>query len=162
MASRSSRSRSAARLEMLRKILSLISSGAVLSAMTSLSFGNFLEQHLHSAVVDEDDVFEDEHELADFFGKLRILLLDARHDVLLARLVHDIEHFGDRLNAAELLGIDGAESRKLLLEDLVDLRDEVGRDEVEVRDTKHDFGLNRFGQALEHFALLARARDAPR
>ena len=67
----------AARSDMFLKIFCLNSSLAVLSASAKLLVVDFLEHGLNPLVVDQQNVFEDEHEPANLLDQVRVLGLQA-------------------------------------------------------------------------------------
>ena len=64
---------------------------------------DFLQQFLQSAVIDLNQVVEDEHEGANRIGQGLALLGDLGHDSALAGLVHTREDVGHHLGTADAL-----------------------------------------------------------
>ena len=62
---------------------------------------HFRDDALDGAVVQRDDVFEDEHAQPDFLGQVGVLLLQRLHDGALGLPVHPVQHLDGHVDAAD-------------------------------------------------------------
>ena len=113
---------------------------------------DFLEDPLDRTVVEVDDVFEDEEQVLDFGGDLRIALGEAVEDVLLRVAVDEAHELRERLHAAGF-GEVAAGDQQPAAEQLVELLEDFRRGLLQDRDAHRDVGLQ-----LGHRAARARRR----
>ena len=111
-----------------------------------------------SLSVNSADVFEDEHQPADFVDQLGVFLRQAVQQRPLGRAVGDVEHLGHGLDAAGVLEALAHHARHPALEALFDFVDDLRVRAAHRGDAADDREPPRLGQAGQN--LRAEARPA--
>ena len=104
-----------------------------------------------SLSVNRRDVFEDEHQPADFFDQLGVFLRQAVEQRPLRRPVGDVEHFGHRLDAAGVLEALAHHARHPPLQALFDFANDLGVGAAHRGDAADDRQPPRLRQARPGF-----------
>ena len=138
------------------KILSLSSCAGGLERQRQLVVVDFLEHRLNALVVDQQDVFEDEHEPADLLDQIRVLGFQAFHDPLFRGAVGEVEHLRDGIDAAGFFEGLADDVGEAMLQAALDFLDHLGVGLLHVGDALDDLDLLLARQADENFRCLLR------
>ncbi len=114
---------------------------------------DFLEDALDRAIVEIDDVFEDEEQVLDFLRELGIAFGQAVENVLLGFAIDEAHHVRQRLNAAGLREVRAAHEQPAS-EQFVELFQNFRCGLLQNRDAHRDFGLQVRRQRGKHRAGL--------
>src|SRR5919199_2955682 len=134
-------------LERLRGARRLVAEDALLQFLARAAHGQRqvlavdLAQHaLEGAIVQANQVVEDEHQLANLGCQLAVGAIQVLQDLLLSAAVDRGQHVDQELRAAHGCEVARDDRAQFALEHLLDLLDDLGRRTVHGRDPQRDLG----------------------
>ena len=96
--------------------------------------------------VDQQQVFEHEHQVPDGLRQVGVLLFDVVEDLAAGGRIQAVEHLRHGAHAAVGFAAELAQRLQLLPDDAGDLEDDLGRDLVQARHAQRDVGAHVGGQ----------------
>ena len=114
-----------------------------------------MSTHLNVFIGEPRDVFEDEHQAADFIDQLGIFGTEAFHQRPFGRAIGNVEHLGHRLNAAGVLEALAHDARHAAFEALLDFANDLGVRAAHRRDAADDRDAALFRQTSQDFGAEA-------
>src|SRR3954469_21385935 len=117
----------------LQKVLSKLFTGALQRHREHLAI-DASQQFPDAACIDPQKVLEHKHQVANGFAELRVSSFDRVEDFLRGALIEAIEHLGNCADTTVGLAACLSESTELLSDNARDLRNDLRRDLIEIRD----------------------------